>query len=157
MTDELARLQDIWIHPKHPEAKKAEALMDLPLSKEQRLYDLLKRPKVTYSALAEMEVFGESVSDPLVIEQIEIEAKYSGYIERQKIDIEKLKRSEKIKIPADLDLDIISGLSNEVKQKIRDFQPETIGIASRISGITPAAIAIMLVYIKKHNSGKNNS
>ena len=149
---ELSRLKDIWIHPKHPEANKAERLMDLPLSKEQRLYDLLKRPKVTYSALAEMDVFGDSVTDPLVIEQIEIEAKYLGYIDRQKIDIAKLQRSEKVKIPVDLDLDIISGLSNEVKQKIRDHQPETIGMASRISGITPAAIAIMLIYIKKHNS-----
>ncbi len=156
MNAELERLQDIWIHPKHPEAKKAEQLMDLPLSKEQRLYDLLKRPRVTYNALAAMAVFGESVSDPLVIEQIEIEAKYSGYIARQKIDIDKLKRSEKVKIPSDLNLDIISGLSNEVKQKIRDYQPETIGMASRISGITPAAIAIMLVYIKKHNSQKGD-
>lgn len=157
MNAELARLQDIWIHPKHPEAKKAEALMELPLSKEQQLYDLLKRPKVTYRSLAKMDVFGESVADPLVIEQVEIEAKYSGYIARQKIDIDKLKRSEKVKIPADLDLDIISGLSNEVKQKIRDYQPETIGMASRISGVTPAAIAIMLVYIKKHNKETLNN
>ena len=151
MNAELSRLQNIWIHPKHPEAKKAEALMALPLSKEQRLYDLLKRPTVTYKALAELDVFEGSVDDPLVIEQIEIEAKYSGYIARQKVDIAKLMRSESVKIPVDLDLDIISGLSNEVKQKIRDFQPETIGVASRISGITPAAISIMLVYIKKHN------
>jgi tRNA uridine 5-carboxymethylaminomethyl modification enzyme len=153
---ELERLKNIWVHPKHPEAKKAEALMDLPLSKEHRLYDLLKRPKVTYTALAEMAVFGEAVTDKLVIEQVEIEAKYSGYIARQKIDIAKLQRSEKVKIPLDLDLDIISGLSNEVKQKIREYTPETIGMASRISGITPAAIAIMLIYIKKHNAQNSN-
>ena len=153
---ELERLKNIWVHPKHPEAKKAEALMDLPLSKEHRLYDLLKRPKVTYTSLAEMAVFGEAVTDKLVIEQVEIEAKYSGYIARQKIDIAKLQRSEKVKIPLDLDLDIISGLSNEVKQKIREYTPETIGMASRISGITPAAIAIMLIYIKKHNAQNSN-
>ncbi len=154
MTAELARLKDTWIFPSHPEAKKAEALMDLPLRKEQCLYDLLKRPNVQYKALAEMEVFGGQVEDPLVIEQIEIEAKYSGYIERQKIDIAKQKRSDSVKIPVDLDLDIMSGLSNEVKQKIKDHQPETIGMASRISGITPAAISILLVFIKKHRNSR---
>lgn len=147
---EVARLKATWIYPQHAEAKKAESLMDLPLSKEQTLFELLKRPNVAYRSLATMEMFGEAIADPQVIEQIEIEAKYSGYIERQKQDIDKLRRSEDVKIPADLDLDKISGLSNEVKQKIRDHRPETIGMASRISGVTPAAISILLVYIKKH-------
>ncbi|HBQ44640.1 MAG TPA: tRNA uridine-5-carboxymethylaminomethyl(34) synthesis enzyme MnmG, partial [Thiomicrospira sp.] len=155
MNNELARLKDTWIHPAHPEAKIAESLMDLPLSKEQCLYDLLKRPNVRYQSLAELDMFGVAVSDPVVVEQIEIDAKYSGYIERQKIDIAKQKRSENVKIPIDLDLDIISGLSNEVKQKIKDFQPETLGMASRISGVTPAAISILLVFIKKHRNSRN--
>jgi len=155
MNNELARLKDTWIHPAHPEAKKVESLMDLPLSKEQCLYDLLKRPNVRYQSLAELDMFGVAVSDPVVVEQIEIDAKYSGYIERQKIDIAKQKRSENVKIPIDLDLDIISGLSNEVKQKIKDFQPETLGMASRISGVTPAAISILLVFIKKHRNSRN--
>ena len=155
MNAELARLKDTWIYPAHPEAKKIESLMDLPLSKEQCLYDLLKRPNVRYQSLAELDMFGVAVSDPVVVEQIEIDAKYSGYIERQKIDIAKQKRSENVKIPIDLDLDIISGLSNEVKQKIKDFQPETLGMASRISGVTPAAISILLVFIKKHRNSRN--
>ncbi|WP_216642599.1 tRNA uridine-5-carboxymethylaminomethyl(34) synthesis enzyme MnmG [Hydrogenovibrio sp. JE_KL2] len=150
MDKEIERLKQTWIYPHHAEAKKAEALMDLPLSKEQTLFELLKRPNVRYDALATLDMFGETVDDPQVIEQIEIEAKYSGYIERQKLDIEKLRRSEEVKIPEDLDLDKISGLSNEVKQKIRDHKPDTIGMASRISGITPAAISILLIYIKKH-------
>lgn len=150
LDQEIARLHQTWIYPQHAEAKQAEALMDLPLSKEQTLFDLLKRPNVRYDALSTLDMFGDKVEAPQVVEQIEIEAKYSGYIERQKQDIEKLRRSEAVKIPEDLDLDKVSGLSNEVKQKIRTHQPETLGRASRISGITPAAISILLIYIKKH-------
>jgi len=155
---ERQRLMDIWIYPRHPEAKKAEALMGLPLSKEHTLFDLLRRPKVTYAALSELEAFHqgrdeESVSvDDKVVEQLEIEAKYAGYIARQLQEIEKLKRSELVEIPDDFDLDQVSGLSNEVKQKLRDHQPATLGQASRISGITPAAISLLLIYLKKHRS-----
>jgi len=154
LEQESQRLKETWIYPTHAEAKKAESLMDLPLSKEQTLFDLLKRPKVTYRALAEMEMFGEGLDASEVIEQIEIEAKYSGYIMRQKEEIDKLKRSEAIKMPEDLDLDAISGLSNEVKQKLRDHRPATLGMASRISGITPAAISLLLISIKKQRSAK---
>jgi tRNA uridine 5-carboxymethylaminomethyl modification enzyme len=150
---ELDRLKQTWIYPAHAEAKKAEELMALPLSKEQSLFDLLKRPNVAYNALAELEVFGDGVDSEAVVDQIEIEAKYSGYIERQKQEIDKMKRSESVKIPEDLDLDKISGLSNEVKQKLRDHKPATLGMAGRISGITPAAISILLISIKKHRAG----
>lgn len=151
MDKELDRLKQAWIYPDHAEAKKAEELMALPLSKEQTLFELLKRPNVSYKALAELEMFGKALTDDNAIEQIEIEAKYSGYIERQKQDIDKLRRSESTKIPADLDLDSISGLSNEIVQKLKDHQPETLGMASRISGVTPAAISILMVYIKKYH------
>ena len=154
LEQEVQRLKDTWLYPTHAEAKQAEALMGLPLSKEQTLFDLLKRPKVDYKALAELEMFGDSVSSDEVVEQIEIEAKYAGYILRQKEDIDKLRRSESVKIPLDLDLDQISGLSNEVKQKLRDHQPENIGMASRISGVTPAAISLLLISIKKYRNGK---
>ncbi|GAB6035003.1 tRNA uridine-5-carboxymethylaminomethyl(34) synthesis enzyme MnmG [Galenea microaerophila] len=152
---EKQRLMDTWIYPQHEEAKKAEALMELPLSKEQTLFDLLKRPKVTYQALSELELFQQELDETLdekVIEQLEIEAKYAGYITRQLQEIEKLKRSEAVKIPEDFDLDQVSGLSNEVKQKIRDHKPATLGQASRISGVTPAAISLLLIYLKKHRS-----
>ncbi|MDG4811567.1 tRNA uridine-5-carboxymethylaminomethyl(34) synthesis enzyme MnmG [Hydrogenovibrio sp. 3SP14C1] len=149
METELSRLKQTWIHPKHAEAKKAEALMNLPLSKEQTLFDLLKRPNVSYDALATMEMFGHAVTEPTVVEQIEIEAKYAGYIARQQEDIDKLRRAENVEIPEALDLDKISGLSNEVKQKLRDHKPATLGMASRISGVTPAAVSLLLIYIKK--------
>ncbi|KUJ74086.1 tRNA uridine 5-carboxymethylaminomethyl modification protein [Thiomicrospira sp. XS5] len=149
METELARLKETWIYPQHAEAKKAEALMDLPLSKEQTLYDLLKRPKVTYGALASLDMFGDGLQDDTVVDQIEIEAKYSGYIARQQEDIDKLRRAESVEIPANLDLDAISGLSNEVKQKLREHKPATLGMASRISGVTPAAVSLLLISIKK--------
>jgi tRNA uridine 5-carboxymethylaminomethyl modification enzyme len=149
METELARLKETWIYPQHAEAKKAEALMDLPLSKEQTLYDLLKRPKVTYGALASLDMFGDGLQDETVVDQIEIEAKYSGYIARQQEEIDKLRRAESVEIPANLDLDAISGLSNEVKQKLCDHKPTTLGMASRISGVTPAAVSLLLISIKK--------
>lgn len=146
---EVARLKETWIYPSHADAKQAEQLMALPLSKEQTLFDLLKRPNVAYTALAELEVFGAGIRDRGVIDQIEIEAKYSGYIDRQMVQIEKMKRSESVEIPQGLDLDSISGLSNEVKQKIRDHKPANLGMASRIQGITPAAVSVLLIAIKK--------
>lgn len=146
---EVSRLKETWIHPAHQEAKKAEALMELPLSKEQTLFDLLKRPNVSYEALSALEVFGQAVLDANVVDQVEIQAKYAGYIDRQTQQIDKMKRSESVEIPVDLDLDTISGLSNEVKQKIRDYKPANLGMASRIQGITPAAISILLIAIKK--------
>lgn len=152
---EVQRLKETWIYPAHAEAKQAEALMDLPLSKEQNLFDLLKRPKVAYKALATLSMFGEGVTREDVIEQIEVEAKYAGYIMRQQDEIDKLRRSEAVAIPENLDLDVISGLSNEVKQKLRDHKPANIGMASRISGITPAAISLLLISIKKQRSVKN--
>ena len=154
LQQEVQRLQDIWIYPAHQDAKRAEDLMQLPLSKEHKLFDLLRRPNVTYNALSELAVFGEGVSDPAVIEQIEIEAKYAGYIERQLVEIEKAKREETTPIPDDLDLDTISGLSNEVKQKLRQHKPATLGMASRISGITPAAISLLAIFMKKHRAAK---
>ncbi len=155
LEQEVQRLKDIWIYPAHAEAKRAEELMELPLSKEQTLFDLLKRPKVEYSALATMAVFGEGVIDQAVVDQVEIQAKYAGYINRQMEQIDKMKRSEKVKIPDDLDLDRISGLSNEVKQKLRAHKPDNLGMAGRIQGITPAAISILLIEIKKFSSKKS--
>ncbi|WP_019557543.1 tRNA uridine-5-carboxymethylaminomethyl(34) synthesis enzyme MnmG [Thiomicrorhabdus arctica] len=152
LENEVSRLKETWIYPSHPEAKQAEVLMELPLSKEQTLFDLLKRPNVAYDALAELEVFGKGLADSTVIDQIEIQAKYSGYIDRQMQQIEKMKRSESVEIPVSLNLDNISGLSNEVKQKIRDHKPANLGMASRIQGITPAAISILLIAIKKARS-----
>jgi len=152
----LQQLKNTWLHPHHPQAKQAEALMQSPLSKEQTLFDLLKRPKVTYAALAQLDLLDETTDRllqiPTVMEQVEIEAKYAGYIQRKIQDIEKLKRSESMVIPETLDLDAISGLSNEVTQKLKDHRPKTVGMAARIAGVTPAAIALLVVSIKKHRA-----
>jgi tRNA uridine 5-carboxymethylaminomethyl modification enzyme len=94
-------------------------------------------------------MFGDGLQDETVVDQIEIEAKYSGYIARQQEEIDKLRRAESVEIPANLDLDAISGLSNEVKQKLCDHKPTTLGMASRISGVTPAAVSLLLISIKK--------
>ncbi len=152
LEQELQRLRDTWIHPHHPEAKKAEQLMDLPLSKEQSLFDLLKRPGVSYEALAQLDAFGTPLTDEKVVEQVEIEAKYAGYIARQKEEIERLRKAENTPLPEDLDFDAISGLSNEVKQKLKTHRPATLGQASRISGVTPAAISLLLIHLKKRKA-----
>ena len=146
---EAARLKTTWIQPGTPEAAQVEAMGETAPVREYSLNDLLKRPGLTYAQVAGLK--GEPVADEQVAEQVEIQAKYDGYIARQLEEIEQLRRYENTKLPTDLDYDTIGGLSNEVKQKLRTLQPETLGVASRISGITPAAISQILVHLKKKN------
>ena len=146
---EAARLKTTWIQPGTPEAARVEAMGETAPVREYSLNDLLKRPGLTYAQVASLK--GEPVADEQVAEQVEIQAKYDGYIARQLEEIEQLRRYENTKLPTDLDYDAIGGLSNEVKQKLRTLQPETLGVASRISGITPAAISQILVHLKKKN------
>ncbi len=146
---EAARLKTTWIQPGTPEAAQVEAMGETAPVREYSLNDLLKRPGLTYAQVASLK--GEPVADEQVAEQVEIQAKYDGYIARQLEEIEQLRRYENTKLPTDLDYDAIGGLSNEVKQKLRTLQPETLGVASRISGITPAAISQILVHLKKKN------
>ena len=117
------------------------------IAREYNLHDLLKRPGLNYSQVANLK--GEAVEDTQVAEQVEIQAKYDGYIARQLEEIEQLRRYENTKLPTDLEYDAIGGLSNEVKQKLQTVQPETLGVASRISGVTPAAISQILIHLKK--------
>lgn len=112
--------------------------------------DLLRRPEISYSQLTELEAFAPALEDQQAAEQVEIQVKYDGYIKRQQEEIEKSLRHEHTKLPADLDYKDVKGLSNEVVAKLTEAKPESIGIASRISGITPAAISILLVHLKKH-------
>jgi tRNA uridine 5-carboxymethylaminomethyl modification enzyme len=119
------------------------------MSREASGEDLLRRPEVDYDALVSLPEFGPALEDAEAAEQVEIQVKYEGYIERQKDEIEKSLRHENTKLPADLDYKQVKGLSNEVVLKLNAAKPETVGIASRISGITPAAISILLVHLKK--------
>ena len=152
---ELARLKSTWINPKIVEAAEAERVLGTGIEREYNLASLLSRPDVSYRTLMTLKkADGESVSntqleDEAQIEQIEIALKYQGYIERQKDEVRKTLEHETMPLPADLDYDKVIGLSFEVRQKLKAVRPETLGQASRISGVTPAAISLLLVYLKR--------
>jgi tRNA uridine 5-carboxymethylaminomethyl modification enzyme len=148
---ERQRLKSQWIHPKHEAVDALNQVLKNPVSREHSLEELIRRPEMTYQELMNIESLGPALSDEKAAEQVEIQIKYAGYIERQKDEIAKTQRHEMTLLPADFDFSKISGLSNEVVAKLSDARPETIGKASRISGITPAAISLLLVYLKKHN------
>ena len=146
---EAQRLKTTWVQPKTEEATALEGMGEAAITREYNLHDLLKRPGLTYSQVAPLK--GDAVADPQVAEQVEIQAKYDGYINRQMEEIEQLRRYENTLLPEDLDYEAIGGLSNEVKQKLATVRPATLGVASRISGITPAAISQILIHLKKRN------
>ena len=149
---EKQRLKSNWIQVNSTLANEISNKFDTPLTHEYNILDLLKRPELRYHDLVKPDDPMSASQD--VAEQIEIQAKYSGYIDRQKQEIEKLHRQEGTKIPKSLKINQIQGLSNEVKQKLLDVRPETLAQASRIPGVTPAAISILLVYLKKHSEKK---
>jgi tRNA uridine 5-carboxymethylaminomethyl modification enzyme len=147
---ERQRLKDTWVQKDHTCAEQVNKLLKSPMSKEASLEDLIRRPEVRYEDLMKVEGLGPAIADKQASEQIEIQTKYAGYIDRQLDEIAKKNRNENTLIPLDFNYQQISGLSNEVVAKLKDARPETIGKASRISGITPAAISLLLVYLKKH-------
>ncbi|WP_077339666.1 tRNA uridine-5-carboxymethylaminomethyl(34) synthesis enzyme MnmG [Pseudocolwellia agarivorans] len=147
---ERQRLKTTWIHKDHAAVADINPLLKTPISRENSLEDLIRRPEVTYDDLMSIESLGPKLQDVQAAEQVEIQIKYAGYIDRQLEEISKKKKHELTLIPHDFDFSQISGLSNEVIAKLTDTRPETIGKASRISGITPAAISLLLVYLKKH-------
>ncbi|MCH2057006.1 MAG: tRNA uridine-5-carboxymethylaminomethyl(34) synthesis enzyme MnmG [Thalassotalea sp.] len=147
---ERQRLKSVWVQKDHPAVEELNPLLKTPVSKEATLEDILRRPETNYQDIMAIEAFGPAIEDQQASEQVEIQIKYQGYIDRQLDEIEKKKRHENTLIPADFDYRQISGLSIEVVAKLTDAKPETIGKASRISGITPAAISLLLVYLKKH-------
>ena len=142
------RMASTWIQPNTPQAEQLAAKFSKPISHEYNLLDLLKRPELGYADLADMVQDGEAVVDD-VAEQIEIGVKYAGYIERQKDEIERLRRHEETPLPLDFDYSVIEGLSNEIKQKLGDARPQTLAQASRIPGVTPAAVSLLLITLKK--------
>ena len=145
---ENQRLASTWIQPETEAAERINGKLKSPLNREYSLMDLIKRPEVGYNDVADLK--GEPVTDnSQVAEQVEIQIKYDGYIQRQQEEVERLRKNENTKLPDDLDYDAISGLSNEVKLKLKDVKPESIAQASRISGVTPAAVSLLLVHLKK--------
>ena len=147
---ERQRLKSTWVYPSHESTEALNVLLKNPVTKENTLEDLIRRPEMTYETLMQIEAFGPELENKQAAEQVEIQIKYAGYIERQKDEIAKTLRNENTLIPMDFDFSQISGLSNEVVSKLTDTRPETIGKAGRISGITPAAVSLLLVYLKKH-------
>ena len=147
---EKERLKSTWLQPGTVPDDMAKAVVGNVLKKEANLLELLRRPEVTYQTLLTLPGSGEPVSDPKVAEQLEIQAKYQGYIDRQQGEIDKQKRNEQTKLSHEFDYSKVTGLSNEVAQKLNQHKPDSIGQASRISGVTPAAISLLLVYLKKH-------
>lgn len=157
---ETERLKSTWVNPRSLPAAESERVLGKAIEHEYNLGELLRRPGVGYGALMSLdggkyaspavsrETLGELL-DP-VVEQIEIAAKYSGYIDRQKDEVERAAHYENLKLPAELDYMQVPALSIEVRQKLNKHRPETLGLASRISGVTPAAISLLLVHLKKN-------
>ena len=149
ITREQARLKDTWINPKLLPQSEAERVLGSAIEREYSLADLLRRPKVTYATLMTMPGAGSAVADEKVAEQVEIQTKYQGYIERQREEVARRENYETTRLPQDLDYKSVRGLSIEVQQKLNQHKPETLGQAARISGVTPAAISLLLVHLKR--------
>lgn len=146
---EQQRLHATFIHPGKTDAEKIEQVFGKALAREARMSELLRRPGITYARLVELGQLDNPVIDLKVIEQLEIQAKYAGYIDRQHDEVAKHQRHEETKLPVDLIYDQVSGLSTEVSEKLTRIRPQTVGQAARIPGMTPAAISILLVHLKK--------
>ena len=146
---ESARLKSLWAAPGNALGRAVEATTGQPVSRETPALDLLKRPGLDYAALMRVDGLGPGVDDAKVAEQVEIGAKYAGYLDRQREDIERQRRNEATRIPPGFTYAGISGLSAEVVAKLSDTRPETVGQAQRIPGITPAAISLLLVHLKR--------
>jgi tRNA uridine 5-carboxymethylaminomethyl modification enzyme len=146
---ERQRLRDIWVHPHSENVEQVNVLLKAPLSREANGEELLRRPEMDYGQLTAVAAFAPALADTEAAEQVEIQVKYEGYIARQQDEIDKQQRNENTVLPLDLDYRQVSGLSNEVIAKLNDHKPNSIGQASRISGITPAAISILLIWLKK--------
>jgi len=150
IAQETLRLSATWVHPGTPQAESLASKLKSPLSREYSLADLLKRPELNYDDVAGLK--GTACADRQAAEQVAIQAKYAGYIDRQQEEIERLRRHEHTRLPDDLDYDSVDGLSNEVRQKLNEARPETLARAGRIPGVTAAAVALLLIYLKKRGA-----
>jgi len=149
---EEQRLKSTWVRPNTPQGDAIAERFGTPLTHEYNLLNLLSRPEIDYAGL--VEITGNAVDNPQVAEQVEIRTKYAGYIDRQQEEISRLRASEDTRLPVDIDYLGISGLSKEIQNKLNQARPETLGQASRIPGVTPAAISLLLIHLKKRASGR---
>jgi tRNA uridine 5-carboxymethylaminomethyl modification enzyme len=151
---ETERLRATWVHPGRLPPEAEQRVIGKPIEREHNLYDLLRRPEVGYAALMTLPGAGPGEADVEVREQLEIQAKYSGYVDRQQEEIARQRQYEDLPLPADLDYLGLTSLSVEVRQKLQQVRPATLGQAARISGITPAAVSVLLVYLKRDAAAK---
>jgi tRNA uridine 5-carboxymethylaminomethyl modification enzyme len=149
---EQQRLDGIWLRPSDLADERAESLLGGALSKEANAVNLLARPNVSYRELMTLPRLGPGVEDPQVIEQLEVQAKYAGYIERQRDEIDRQRANEAVTLPHNLDYANVRGLSSEVREKFQRHRPQTLGQAGRIPGVTPAAISLLLIHLKKRSA-----
>jgi tRNA uridine 5-carboxymethylaminomethyl modification enzyme len=149
---EAERLKSTWVNPRHLPEADALRVLGQPMEREYRLFDLLRRPQVSYASLMTLPGAGTALGESELIEQVEIQAKYQGYIERQQDEIDKSLAHESLALPVDIDFNEVRGLSFEVRQKLSQARPQTLGQASRVQGVTPAAISLLLVYLKRRKA-----
>jgi len=154
---EVVRLQGLLVRPGQVDGQDALRVLGGPVAREQRAFELLRRPGVSYEGLVSLpavgrgELPGDERLAPQVALQVDVAAKYAGYIERQRAEIERHRRAEETRLPPDLDYAQVAGLSNEARQRLAQSRPETVGQASRLPGITPAAVSILLIHLKKRS------
>jgi tRNA uridine 5-carboxymethylaminomethyl modification enzyme len=149
---EEQRLKSTWVRPGTELGDSIAERFGTPLTHEYNLLNLLSRPEIDYVGL--VDITGNGAADPQVAEQVEIKTKYAGYIDRQQDEIARLRASENTRLPVDIDYTTISGLSKEIQGKLGQTRPETLGQASRIPGVTPAAISLLLIHLKKRGAGR---
>ena len=149
---ELERLNSTWLNPKLLPEADARRVLGKPMEREYRLVDLLRRPEVSYTGLMSLPGAGAALTEAKVVEQIEIQAKYQGYIDRQQGEVAKAEAQESLVLPDDLDYRDVRGLSIEVQQRLNQHRPQTLGQASRVQGVTPAAISLLLVHLKRRRA-----
>ncbi len=155
---ETERLKSTWVNPRTLPPEAAQPVLGQPIEREYSLHELLRRPNVSYHSLSVIMATDDVVTDPIVAEQVEIQAKYQGYIARQQEEVERRESYESALLPAELDYGEVRGLSNEVRQTLARQRPETVGQAARISGVTPAAISLLLVHLRRarEKTGKHD-
>jgi tRNA uridine 5-carboxymethylaminomethyl modification enzyme len=149
--EERRRLSQCWIRPDSVAANQLQQQLNKSLQREYRVTDLLRWPELDYQQLMQLDAVGPGVGDGAVAEQLEIEARYAGYIDRQTQEIERRQRYENLVIPLTFNYENVKSLSTEVLQKLQKMRPETLGKAARIPGVTPAAISLLLIFLKKHH------
>jgi len=153
---EKERLERSWVSPEKISGERAIQTIGQPLLRETSLWQLLRRPEVNYAAAISL-LDGHDAAPPDVALQVEVQAKYHGYIERQQAEIERNRRDEDARLPVDLDYMLVRGLSHEVQQKLTQHRPVTLGQASRIPGMTPAAISLLRIHMKRNFSNMKAS